>query len=95
MWFKLLVYCAVHLPVAHRSAQNCQTVGLGTKPAILPADEVLDEAVESGSTQTASTSAYDWWWKHQNTGVHFFLTLVEHLEKQMHLQCTGLDQPDA
>ena len=25
----------------HRSAQNCQTVGLGTKPAILPADEVL------------------------------------------------------
>ena len=78
--------------MAHRSAQSCQTVGLGTKPAILPADEVLDEAVESGSTQTASTSAYDWWWKHQNTGVHF-LTLVEHLEKQMHLQCTGLDQP--
>ena len=74
MWFKLLVYCVVHLPVAHRSAQNCQTVGLGTKPAILPADEVLDEAVESGSTQTASTSAYDWWWKHQNTGVHFFDT---------------------
>ena len=46
----------VRSPPTHRSAQNCQTVGLGTKPAILPADEVLDEAVESGSTQTAVVS---------------------------------------